>query len=101
MAGGVGDYFKLGECDKEEFEALEVSRSIWYSFGKSVELMKLDVLNLKKKNLDPSLDDIARDISNLEKHIHQDYTYLHCLKLYIEIADKLILVHVKVNNACL
>jgi hypothetical protein len=95
MAGGVGDYFKLDDCDKEEFEALEVSRSIWYSFGKSIELMTLDVLNLKKKNLDPSLCDIERDIHNLEKHIHQDYSYLHCLKMYIEIADKLILAHVK------
>lgn len=98
MAGGVGEQFNL-EIDKEEFEKLETGRLTWYSFGQSLELMKLDHLNLAKKNcsdakVEKILNEISLDIYNLEKHIFQEYSYLHCLKSYIQIADKLIFVHV-------
>lgn len=103
MAGGVGDHFKLDDCDKDQFEALEHSRHIWYSFGKSIELMKLDIFNLKKrvctdKEVEKEIKDIDLNIYNLEKDIRKEYSYLHCLTKYMQLSDRLIWVHVYMNN---
>ena len=106
MAGGaasVGEYFDLENCDKQQFEELEKDRLIWKSFGKGIELMKLDLFNLKRRSCNDEqvlkeIQNIDLDIYNLEKDLQTEYSYLHYIKLYLEIADKLIWVHVHMNN---
>jgi hypothetical protein len=107
MAGGVGDLFIIEkDFDKDQFEIVEKSRAVWFTFGKSLELMKIDLFNLKRKNCnDPEIvkqiENISIDIFNLDKDIRRNNSYLHCLKLYLQIAENLIWVHVCMNNVSL